>query len=316
VEKILQIIEELSNFSPKRDTLLTIGVFDGVHCGHQHVIDQLKNKAVEKGLLAGVVTFKRHPLEVLNPERKITYLTTLDERLNLIRALSIEIVVDLTFTGELSQLSAHEFVILLQRYLRMKGLLIGPDFTLGRGRKGDASTLAVLGKELQFSVDEVPPLKNEQQVISSTAIREALARGEMRKATNLLGRYFSLSGTIIPGNERGRILGFPTANINVNADRTFPSDGVYATWAYVGEQVQAYKAIVNIGVRPTFGNGKRTVEVYLFNFEGNLYGNHLTIDLVDKIRPEMKFSSAIALSEQIKKDIEQAEAILAREGKE
>lgn len=310
----MQIIEELSDFSPKQDTLLTIGVFDGVHRGHQHVIGQLKHKAVEKGLLAGVVTFKRHPLEVLNPERNITYLTTLEERLSLIRALGIEIVVALTFTSELSRLSAREFVVLLQRYLRMKGLLIGPDFTLGRERNGNASTLAALGKELQFSVDTVSPLKSEQQVISSTAIREALTRGEMRSATKLLGRYFSLSGTIIPGNERGRILGFPTANIGVNENRTFPSDGVYATWAHVNDQV--YHAVVNIGFRPTFGNGKRTVEVYLFNFVGSLYGSYMTIDLVDKIRSEMKFSSAIALSEQIKKDIEQAQTILAREGKE
>lgn len=309
----MQVVEELSRLMPGQGTLLTIGVFDGVHLGHQYLIEKLRRKAIERGLLSGVITFQRHPQEVLAPKKKLTYLTSLEERISLIRALGIEFIITLSFTPDLSQLSAREFIVLLQQYLKMKGLVIGPDFALGRGREGHAATLSSLGQALHFTVDVVPPLAREGRLVSSTSIREALAQGDMRTAAKLLGRRFSLSGPIVPGDKRGRVLGFPTANLRIDADQALPPDGAYITWAFLNNQ--AHQAVTNVGLRPTFGSSERTVEVYLLNFEGNLYGNQLAIELVEKLRPEMRFASATELAAQIKKDVEQAKAVLEQEGR-
>jgi riboflavin kinase/FMN adenylyltransferase len=307
----LQAKSELSQLTVEQDTMITVGVFDGVHLGHQHLLRRLKAKAADKSLLSGVVTFKRHPLETIAPNRQVTYLTSLAERLDLLKSQGIDILVPLTFDADLANLSAKEFVDLLKSHLRMKGLLIGPDFTLGKGKGGNAATLSDLGKELDFTVDIAPPLQSDGLVVSSTAIRQALADGDMEKATRLLGRHFSLNGPVIHGDKRGRIIDYPTANLNVAADRALPPDGVYTTIAMVDNT--AYDAVTNVGLRPTFAKEHRTVEVFLLNFHGNLYSKDITIELVEKIRPEMKFASAAELTHQIEKDVKHATTTLARD---
>ncbi len=307
----MQAKSELSQLTVEQDTMITVGVFDGVHLGHQHLLRRLKAKAADKSLLSGVVTFKRHPLETIAPNRQVTYLTSLAERLDLLKSQGIDILVPLTFDADLANLSAKEFVDLLKSHLRMKGLLIGPDFTLGKGKGGNAATLSDLGKELDFTVDIAPPLQSDGLVVSSTAIRQALADGDMEKATRLLGRHFSLNGPVIHGDKRGRIIDYPTANLNVAADRALPPDGVYTTIAMVDNT--AYDAVTNVGLRPTFAKEHRTVEVFLLNFHGNLYSKDITIELVEKIRPEMKFASAAELTHQIEKDVKHAIATLARD---
>ncbi len=301
-------IDELARLSPRQDTLLTIGVLDGVHLGHRHLIAELKRQAGEGGLLAGVVTFHCHPQEVLLPQCKFPFLTNLEERIELIRHLGIELIVPLSFTRELSQLSAREFVSLLREHLRMRGLVMGPNFALGRGREGDASVLTALGREMGFIVTTVPFLRMEGQVVSSTAVREALSSGDVEQASRLLGRHFALSGTVVSGVERGRELGFPTANIAIEPNRALPADGVYVSKAYIGDEV--HKAVTNIGFRPTFGGEGRTVEVYLLDFEGELYGQRLTIELVEWLRGEVQFATAEELRAQIGKDVERAKAVL------
>jgi riboflavin kinase / FMN adenylyltransferase len=306
----VQLISELSAFTPERETLLTIGVFDGVHLGHRHLIKKLTQQATEDNLLSGVVTFKSNPKAVLSPRTKMARLTTLEERASLLKSLGVDLVIPLTFTTDIAALSAREFVLYLKRYLKMHGLVIGPNFALGQHRAGNAAALQSLGQELGFTVEVVKPLVVEGSLVSSTAIRQALAHSDMKTTARLLGRYFSLSGPVAAGVERGHILGFPTANIQVDAEQALPEDGVYATLTHIGNEV--YQSVTNIGVKPTFGKGERTVEVHIIGFTGDLYGRKLIVELVESLRPEMKFAGPEELSAQIKKDVEQAKMILKK----
>ena len=302
--------EELAKLEPERETVLTIGVFDGVHVGHQHLLEHLKSQAKMKDCLTGVVTFRCHPRAVLSPDTKLPYLTSLEERTRLLKEFGIDLIAILSFTPDLAQLGAHQFVILLQRYLKMRGLVIGPDFALGCGREGTASVLYALGKETGFTVEAVPPMMLEGEMVSSTAIRDTLSAGNMEKAEKLLGHPFSLGGRVARGAERGRILGFCTANLDLNARQALPPDGVYATRANIGNQT--HQAVTNIGKRPTFGNEERTVEVYLLDFEGDLYGHKMRIEFLKRLRDEQHFDHVDELKLQISKDVEQARAILVR----
>lgn len=310
----MQIEEELAKVKPEKETLLTIGVFDGVHLGHRRLLTHLKDKARRKNWLSGVVTFKSHPRAVLSSENKIPWLSDLDTRINLLRDLGIDVVVALSFTPELAQLTAREFVQLLMNYLNMRGLIVGPDFALGRDREGSAEKLRLLGQEMGFSVEVMPAVVLDGEVISSSSIRQALARGEMKKVEKLFGRSFNLSGRIVSGDRRGRTLGFPTANLDVNAEQALPGDGVYVTIAHVGHEL--IPSITNIGVRPTFGGGKRAIETYLLDYQGELLGRRLRLDLLDKLRDEKRFNTAEELKAQIESDIKRARAILAKRMKQ
>jgi len=301
--------EELARALPENDTALTIGVFDGVHLGHEFLIKKLKERASDGGLLSVVVTFHRHPRLVLSPRSNLTYLTSIKERIRLLESLGVGCVVALSFTRELAELSAREFIGLLQKYLRMRSLVVGPDFALGQRREGDAPKLESLGEELHFSVEMVEPMVCEGEVVSSTAIRSALSQGDMIKVSRLLGRRFTLSGQVMRGDQRGKMLGFPTANLVPDPEQALPPDGVYSTRAFVNEM--AYPAVTNIGVRPTFGEGKRVVEVHILDFEEReLYGNEIRIELAHWLRGEVKFSGADELKAQMQRDVEQARALL------
>jgi riboflavin kinase/FMN adenylyltransferase len=305
--------KELAEFSPKKDTVLTIGVFDGVHLGHKYLISKLKEQARQGNRLSGVVTFRQHPQEVLAPQSRLPYLTSLAEKVSLLKNEGVDIVVALTFDQELAKLSARQFVTLLKKRLRMVGLVIGPDFALGRGRGGDAEALRKLGKEMDFTVTVVPPVKVNGEIVSSTAIRQALARGDMAKVTRLIGRSFSLQGTVTTGVGRGTQLGFPTANLEVDTKRAIPADGVYATWAHIDGQ--DYQSMTNIGWRPTFGGQGRTIETYILDYRDDLYGRELKIDIIERLRDEKRFANAEELKKQIAEDIKQGRAILDSRGK-
>lgn len=307
----MRIEQELARFTPERGTILAIGVFDGVHRGHQHLLGYLKRQALVRDLLSGAVTFRPHPQRVLSPEAPLPCLTSPEEKVRLLKGLGIDLVVFLSFTPELAQLTAAEFIALLQKYLKLQGLVVGPDFVLGRGREGNVLTLHSLGKEMGFTVEVVPPLLFEGEVVSSTAIRRSLAAGDMKRVRQLLGRPFSLSGVVIRGAERGRSLGFPTANLAVNSEQALPADGVYATKAYFADRY--HPSVSNIGVRPTFGSGERMIEVFLLDFSGDLYGQELRIELVERLREERRFPSAEELRRQMEKDAEQARMVLEAE---
>ncbi|MDO8490487.1 MAG: bifunctional riboflavin kinase/FAD synthetase [Dehalococcoidia bacterium] len=304
----MQLEEELRRFAPKQDTLLTIGVFDGVHLGHRHLIDHLKRQARSRSLLAGVVTFKEHPELVLKVSESLYYLSRLEERLSLLEGLGVDLVAPLSFTPEIAQLGARRFVALLMQHLRMRGLVVGPDFAMGKGKEGSIEVLRQIGNELGFTIETVPPLFLEGHAVRSTAIREALARGDVVLAAKMLGRPFHLVGPVVHGDARGRTLGFDTANISLNARRALPADGVYATVAYVDDH--AYKSVSNIGLRPTFHGKERLVEVHLLDFKGDLYQKEVKIEFVERLRPEKQFASADELKAQIAHDVERARSIL------
>lgn len=305
--------EELAGLSPKKDMLLTIGVFDGVHLGHKYLLSQLTEHARQQDLLSGVVTFRQHPQEVLSPQTRLLFLTDLAERTNLLKNEGVEAIITLSFTSELAQLSTRQFVSLLKRYLRMCGLVIGPDFTLGRDREGNANILRTLGQDMNFSVTVIPPIMISGEVVSSTAIRNALANGDMKRALNLAGRPFSLNGRVTSGAGRGLELGFPTANLDIAREQALPADGVYATRAYIDGK--AYQSLTNVGKRPTFGGSEHTVEVYLLDYHSDLYGRQLKIDFMERLRGEKQFATAEELKKQITEDIKQGRAILNSRGR-
>jgi riboflavin kinase/FMN adenylyltransferase len=232
----------------------------------------------------------------------LPYLTSLEERVRLIKSLGIDHVIVLSFTNELAQLSAKEFLSLLVEHLSLKALLIGPDFALGKGREGDADVIRSIGEEMGFSVDIVAPIQIGDQVVSSTAIRKALKEGVVRNITALLGRRYMLHGRVVHGDHRGgKLLGFPTTNLSVIRNCALPADGSYITLAHVGDKV--YRAVTIIGLRPTFGPGERTIETHILDFDGNLYDQEFSIEFVRRLRGEMKFDSLEQLIEQINKDV-------------
>ena len=306
------IDQELSEAAPTRDSSLTIGVFDGVHRGHCHLINQLTREAASTGRLAGIVTFRDHPASVLRPDSAPKHLMGLEERLRLLKELGVDFVVPITFNLELSMLSSEEFAGRLQKHLRMRGLVVGPDFALGRSREGDVSTLTALGKRIGFSVKVVDLLTNERARITSTSVREALDVGDVGRAASILGRNFVLTGAVVKGAGRGRELGFPTANLEVSPESAIPSDGIYATWAHLGDQ--RYMAATSIGTRPTFDESEQTIESFLLDFEGDLYGHEVRLEFVQRLRDELKYTSVEALVEQIDKDADQTRTVLQASG--
>jgi len=308
----MQVEEELARLSPSKDMVLTIGVFDGVHLGHKYLLSQLKEHARQENLLSGVLTFRQHPQAVLSLQTKLPCLTDLAQRIRLLKNEGIDAIIMLSFTCELARLSTSQFVELLKKYLRMRGLVIGPDFALGRNREGNVNTLRTLGRDMDFSVTVIPPLVINSEVVSSTAIRNALAEGDMKRVHNLIGRSFSLHGRVITGAGRGIELGFPTANLDVDSQQALPPDGVYATWAYVDNK--AYQSMTNIGRRPTFDGGERAVEVYVLDYHGELYGQELRIDIIERLRGEERFDSADELKKQVAEDIRRGRAILNSTG--
>ena len=304
----MQVDEELAKLSPGKDTLLTIGVFDGVHLGHKYLISQLKVRAREQNLLSGVVTFHQHPQAVLSPQSELLFLTDLTQRTELLKNEGIEAIITLSFTSELAQLSARQFVNLLKKHIRMRGLVIGPDFALGRNREGNPDTLRTLGQGMNFSVTVVLPVIINGEVASSTAIRNALTSGDMKRVRNLVGRPFNLHGRVTAGASRGVELGFPTANLNIDPKLALPAEGVYATWAYIDDK--AYQSVTNIGKRPTFGGGKCIVEVYILDYHSDLYGQELKIDVMERLRGEKKFNTPTELKKQIAEDVKQGRVVL------
>jgi riboflavin kinase/FMN adenylyltransferase len=308
----MQVEAELAKLSPKKDMLLTIGVFDGVHLGHKYLLSQLTENAKQQNLLSGVVTFRQHPQEVLSPQIKLPFLTDLTQRSKLLQNEGVDAIIPLSFTAELAQLSAGQFLGLLKKYLRMSGLVIGPDFALGRNREGNIDTLNSLGQDMDFSVTAIPPVMIDGEVVSSTAVRKALTDGDIKRVLKLLDRPFSLSGRVISGVGRGTKLGFPTANLDIDPQQALPAEGVYATWAYIDNQ--AYPSMTNIGRRPTFPGSERTVEVLVLDYSNNLYGHEIRIDVIDRLRGEKRFDTAEELTKQIAEDIKRGRAILNSQG--
>jgi riboflavin kinase/FMN adenylyltransferase len=252
-------------------------------------------------------------VQVLRPDMRVAYVTSLEERVELLHATGVDAVAPLTFTSEVAELSARDFVALLHETLEMHFLLMGPDHAFGRGREGTPQRVAEIADDLGFELEVLPaPLEGTSGAVSSTAIRNALAAGDMEQVARLLGRPYSIRGPVVRGNGRGgRALGFPTANIAVTPDRALPAFGVYVTRATAGGR--SYLSATNIGVNPTFGDPRPSIETYILDFEGDLYGRELRIDVLHRLRGEMKFDSVDQLIEAIAADVQATRAYFATE---
>ena len=304
----MKIDQELALSSPGEDSLLTIGVFDGVHRGHRDLLSHLMVESTRMGLVAGVVTFRNHPASVLRPDFKPQYLTSLEDRIDMIGRVGVNFVVPVTFDLELSKLSAGEFIDRLQERLRMRGLVVGPDFAMGHKREGDVNRLALLAEQMGFSLSLVDLVTDDGQPIKSTTIRKALARGDVSTVAMLLGRNFALAGVVVKGVGRGKGLGFPTANLEVPAGLAIPGDGIYATWAHLSKR--RYMAATSIGTRPTFNETERTIEAFILDFDGEVYGKEVRLEFVRRLRDELKYDTVRGLQEQVDRDVDQTRAIL------
>ena len=317
---------ELRRVAAQRPSTVTIGVFDGVHRGHVALLRRVIERAAANGSAAGVVTFHPHPQHVLRPDMPLSYLTSLEDRLSLLTEAGLDIVAPITFTSELSQTDAGDFVRVLVEELQLTELVTGPDFALGRQRGGDIATLRALGEDLGFRVTVIDMVRDggpaagpagdagdADHKISSSDIRAGLAAGDIERVNDLLGRRFSLHGPVVRGVERGRAIGFPTANIAVGADRALPATGVYATLATIDGRV--LPSATNIGVRPTFDDHPAvTVEGHILDYDADLYGRDLRIDLVTRLRGEVKFDGVEALRAQLARDCRAARAAIGSRG--
>ena len=306
----MQIEQELANITTQGETLLTIGVFDGVHAGHRYLLKRLQQRAGERNLLSGVVTFNPHPQSVLHPDEQLPWLSSLDDRVATFHQLGLNIVAVLTFTSQLARLSARDFMSLLKKYLRMRGIMVGPDFALGRAGEGNIDLLRTLGGEMEFTVEVIPPYTINGEIVSSTLIRQALIQGDMKRVEKLMGRHFYLTGKVITSEKRGRVLGFPTANLDMNPEQAAPDNGIYATITQVDGK--RFPSATNIGARPTFGEGKRLIETHLLNYKGDVYGKEIRVEFVQKLRDKKGFPSSKELKPQMEEEVEKEKDLHAK----
>jgi len=309
----MDVIDNLAKATLRQETILTIGAFDGVHRGHQALISSVVERARATGRLAAVITFHPHPAMALAPQRAPRYLTTPGEKMALLEGLGVDLTVLLPFDRQVAAMSARDFMAMVSRHLRVRELWVGPDFGLGRNREGSVERLRELGRELNYELTIVEPVSNAggRQVVSSSRIRELLAEGRVDEAALHLGRYFSLSGEVVAGARRGHKLGFPTANLEVRPERAVPADGVYAVFALLGSE--RYLAVANVGVRPSFDNGHRTIETHILDFDQDIYGCDLVVEFVARLRDERRFEQIDDLIAQIERDSEAARRILGRQ---
>jgi len=305
----MEIIRHITSHAPFPHPVVTLGNFDGIHLGHQAILSRAVHEARAHQGTALVVTFHPHPLAVLRPGQPMSLILSLREKLRVLASLSIQGVVLQHFTLPFSQLTPEEFV---QRYLveaiGAEKIVVGHNVSFGRNRAGRAETLEQLGRVHGFAVEIVGPVLVEGREVSSTVVRTLLSAGEMRKVTRLLDRPYSVSGRVEKGFQRGRGLGFPTANLRPRTDVLLPN-GVYAVVVTVGERT--VPGVANVGVNPTFGGNKRTIEAHLFDFSADLYGQRLRVDFIEHLRGERKFPSVQELVRQIREDASRARVLLS-----
>lgn len=298
----------------KRDnnTVLTVGTFDGVHEGHKVLIESVLEKAEEHHARSTIVTFDPHPRDIINPGSSgIKLLSTLPERCELLADLGIDQMVVIPFDRDFSLMSSETFVRdIIWKKIGVKEFVIGYDHQFGKDREGSIDTVRKLGKELNFNAHVVSRQEVENKTVSSTTIRKALQEdGDVKQAAKFLGRYYILNGTVVHGDKRGKKIGYPTANIQIDKDKKIiPKKGVYAVWTRVDTGYHA--AMMNIGNRPTFSGEELTMEVHIFSFDEDIYGKEVQVQFVDRLRDERSFGGVEQLKDQLNKDRRDAEKIL------
>ena len=299
---MLKTRKELRETATAGKHAISIGVFDGVHKGHLALVNKMLSEGNTRGLSGGVVTFYPHPVAVIRPDIEFTYLTSLQNRIELLQTVGVEFVSVLEFDEQLQRVSAKTFCEMLVEEAQMELLVVGKDFKLGRNGEGDIKILENIGLELGFEVISVPLVQESTSKVSSTRIREALNSGSMEEVGSLMGHRYQLDGTVILGDQRGRTIGFPTLNVDIEKDRLIPPNGVYITETFIKNE--KYASVTNIGSRPTFTiDSKNHLETHLLDFNEDVYGEHATVEFISRLRNERKFNSGEELVQQIKNDV-------------
>lgn len=297
----MKIIEDFKNYTEKTPKVLSLGMFDGVHLGHISIINQLKEKAKEKGLQTALLSFWPHPRKVFNPNDELKLLTTLEEKISLLEKSHIDLLFLKKFDEEFRNLTGEEFVrqILVEK-LNAKSIIIGHDHVFGKNKSGNFELLQKLSNELGYEIAQLNAVKEGEFNISSTKIRNCLGNGNIIGANKMLGYHYSISGKVIDGKKLGRTIGYPTANLEINELKLLPKKGAYIVEVYVKNQF--YKGMLSIGTNPTVNGEKLTVEVYILDFNEDIYGENITLRFRDFLHEEIKFESLEKLIERLDED--------------
>lgn len=294
--------------APLDASVVAVGNFDGVHRGHREILNRLIAWGNERGIPSLLLTFRPHPVKFLVPHLAPPLINTYEQKRELVRSVGIDIMVEEPFHREYANLSPEQFVTdILHRTFGAKAIFVGFDFTFGRGGKANVDALRELGAPFGLEVHCADPLSFEGIVASSTKVRSFVQEGQVRGAHILLGRPFSIVGHVVPGEQRGRTIGFPTANLETKQE-LLPAFGVYACWAVINGT--PHRAVTNIGIRPTFRSNEPTIEAHILDFSEDIYDQEITLHVMERLRAEQSFSSIEALQTQIKQDREKADAVL------
>ena len=298
----MRIFDNLKSYSSEKESILTIGTFDGVHIGHNKILKRLIQDSKKNNLSSLVMTFFPHPRMILNKSHEIKMIDTIDEKINLLEKTGLDNLIIHPFDNNFSKIRAKEFVEeVLVKKLKIKEIIIGYDHKFGKDREASVEDLKKFGKDYMFTVKEIPAQEIDSIAISSTKIRNAILNGEIEKCNKFLGRNFILTGKVVYGDGLGKKIDFPTANIEIKETyKIIPKNGVYLVKTKINSNT--YFGMMNIGIRPTVGGTNKSLEIHFFNFKDNIYGKNVSIEIIKKIRDEEKFSSIDQLKIQLKKD--------------
>ena len=298
----MRIFDNLKSYSSEKESILTIGTFDGVHIGHNKILKRLIQDSKKNNLSSLVMTFFPHPRMILNKSHDIKMIDTISEKINLLEKTGLDNLIIHPFDNNFSKIRAKEFVEeILVKKLKIKEIIIGYDHKFGKDREASVEDLKKFGQDYMFNVKEIPAEEIDSIAISSTKIRDAILNGEIEKCNKFLGRNFILTGKVVYGEGLGKKIDFPTANIEIKETyKIIPKNGVYLVKTKINSNT--YFGMMNIGIRPTVGGRNKSLEIHFFNFKDNIYGKNVSIEIIKKIRDEEKFSSIDQLKIQLKKD--------------
>jgi len=310
----MEVVRNINKIVKDPNSIVTVGVFDGVHIAHQEILRRMKEEKLKTGARTVLVTFDPHPQEVLHPNEKFYILTTIDERIELLSDYDLDIIFVVNFTPEFSNITAEEFCkeIMLGR-IGLRKVIVGYNHAFGKNREGNPEKLKGFGEKYGFEVELIPQLLVENNQVSSSKIRSILNEGNVRLASKLLGRYYFINGVVVKGSGRGKELGIPTANIEpISLRKLMPKNGVYVVRVTIDRK--HYFGLMNIGYRPTFElDSERVAEVNIFDFDEEIYFKHIKVEFIDRLRDEMKFPTPRELVEQIERDKKDAVKLIEKE---
>ncbi|WP_312335175.1 bifunctional riboflavin kinase/FAD synthetase [Anaerospora hongkongensis] len=301
----MELFTELADISLHQNIAIALGTFDGIHAGHQQIIGQAVQLARQSSGTSVVFTFRNHPLSIIDPERCPPFIMAEEEKVEVIAGMGVDILMSIPFDVKFLQLMPDEFIQLLIHYFRPAHVVVGPNYTFGYQGKGNPEILRKAGASYHFDVQVPEAVLVDHSLVSSTLIRQLIASGDVQQAAKLLGRPFVMAGIVMSGDQRGRQLGYPTANIPVPPGMVIPADGVYAVQVMTGNTW--FNGLANVGVNPTFNGQSRRIEVFILNFNDDLYNKKVRVSFLARLRGEVKFAGAEALKEQIARDITEAQ---------